>query len=128
MHSHSPFQNLNGNLIVGNQISKNGPDGDVPTSGPTESWSSATPPVVRRRYRNGHLANIISDEEIGIAAATNGAVDAHRNPLLDKHDVGLANLAAARSMRNKTGGAAKKARPTTNAPRLSGPMSRSIRG
>jgi hypothetical protein len=28
MHSHSPFQKLNDNLIVGNQISGNGPDSD----------------------------------------------------------------------------------------------------
>jgi hypothetical protein len=36
--------------------------------------------------------NIISDEKIGIAVATNGSVDAHLNSLLDKHDTGVANL------------------------------------
>ena len=93
MHSHSPFQNLNDNLIVGNQISKNGPDGDVPTSGPTgivvfSDTVGGAPPITGTVISQ----NIISDEEIGIAVATNGAVDAHLNSLLDKHDIGLANL------------------------------------
>jgi parallel beta-helix repeat protein len=93
MHSHSPFQNLNDNLIVGNQISNNGPDGDVPTSGPTgivvfSDAAGGAPPITGTLISQ----NSISDEEIGIAVATNGTVDAHLNALLDKHGIGVANL------------------------------------
>ena len=92
MHSHAPFQNLNNNLIVANQISRNGPDGDVPTSGPTgivvfSDIAGGAPPITGTLISQ----NIISDEEIGIAVATNGAVDAHLNSL-DKQDIGVANL------------------------------------
>ena len=66
MHSHSPFQNLNDNLIVGNQISNNGPDADVPTSGPTgivvfSDTVGGAPPITGTVISQ----NIISDEEIG---------------------------------------------------------------
>jgi parallel beta-helix repeat protein len=93
MHSHAPFQNLNNNLIVGNRISNNGPDGDVPTSGPTgivvfSDTAAGAPPITGTLISQ----NIISDEEVGIAVATNGSVDAHLNSLLDKHDIGVANL------------------------------------
>jgi parallel beta-helix repeat protein len=93
MHSHSPFQNLNNNLIVGNRISNNGPDADVPTSGPTgivvfSDIAGGAPPITGTLISQ----NIISDEAVGIAVATNGSVDAHLNSLLDKHDIGVANL------------------------------------
>jgi parallel beta-helix repeat protein len=93
MHSHSPFQNLNNNLIVGNRISNNGPDADVPTAGPTgivvfSDIAGGAPPITGTLISQ----NIISNEAIGIAVATNGSVDAHLNSLLDKHDTGLANL------------------------------------
>ena len=35
MHTHAPFQSLNDHLIIGNQISGNGPDGDPGTTVPT---------------------------------------------------------------------------------------------
>jgi len=93
MHSHAPFQNLNDNLIVGNQISDNGPDGDVPTSGPTgivvfSDVAGGAPPITGTVISQ----NVISNEEIDIAVATNGSVDAHLNSLLDKRDIGFANL------------------------------------
>jgi len=92
MHSHAPFQNLNNNLIVGNQITNNGPDGDAPTSGPTgivvfSDIAGGAPPITGTVISQ----NLISNEEIGIAVATNGAVDAHLNSL-DKMDVGVGNL------------------------------------
>ena len=93
MHSHSPFQNLNNNLIVGNRISNNGPDADVPTSGPAgivvfSDIAGGAPPITGTLISQ----NIISDEAVGIAVATNGSVDAHLNSLLDKHAIGVANL------------------------------------
>jgi len=70
----------------------NGPDGDVPTSGPTgivvfSDIAGGAPPIAGTVISQ----NIISNEDIGIAVATNGAVDAHLNSL-DKIDVGVANL------------------------------------
>jgi parallel beta-helix repeat protein len=96
MHSHAPFQNLNNNLITGNEISKNGPDGDVPTSGPTgivvfSDTGNGAPPITGTVISQ----NIIRDEAIGIAVATNGAVDAHLNTLLDHDGTGVASLGGA---------------------------------
>jgi len=93
MHSHGPFQNLNNNLIVGNRIANNGPDADAPTSGPTgivvfSDTAAGAPPITGTVISQ----NVISHEEIDIAVATNGSVDAHLNSLLDKHDTGVANL------------------------------------
>lgn len=99
MHSHSPFQNLNDNLITGNQISGNGPDGDVPTLGPTGIvvWSdtaSGAPPITGTVISQ----NIIKHEQVAITVATDGAVDAHLNSLLGRpvgvHNVGIGTVDA----------------------------------
>ncbi len=62
MHSHSPLQNLNDNLIVGNQISGNGPDSDPGTTVPTgidvfaDEVSGASPSPVRSSRKTSSRA------------------------------------------------------------------------
>jgi parallel beta-helix repeat protein len=91
MHSHSPLQNLNDNLIVGNQISGNGPDGDPGTTVPTgidvfadEAHGAApiTGTVITQ--------NTFKGEGIDIAVATSGGVTARFNSFFAP--VGVANL------------------------------------
>ncbi|HEX5370752.1 MAG TPA: right-handed parallel beta-helix repeat-containing protein, partial [Dehalococcoidia bacterium] len=75
IHSHSPFQNVNGNVITNNVISNNGADDDAETGGPTgivvfaDVASGAMP--IKTETISG---NRISNEAIGIfikgAAAT----------------------------------------------------------
>ena len=94
MHSHSPFQSLNDNLITGNRIAGNGADGDVPGSGTSgilifSDTSGGAPPITGTVISQ----NIISDEEVDITVATDGAVDAHLNSLLGR-SVGVQNMGA----------------------------------
>jgi parallel beta-helix repeat protein len=95
MHSHSPFQNLNDNLITGNRISRNGPDGDAPTTAPTgivvfSDTSGGAPPITGTVISQ----NVIQNEDIDIAVATDGSVDAHLNTLLGR-PIGVQNLGTA---------------------------------
>jgi parallel beta-helix repeat protein len=91
MHSHSPMQNLNDNLIAGNQISGDGPDPDPGTTLPTgisifsDTGAGALP-------INGTVitGNSFSNEGIAIAVKTPGKVTAHLNSF--KTTVGIANL------------------------------------
>jgi len=82
MHSHSPFQKLNDNLIAGNQISSNGPDSDPGTTVPTGivvfgDDAHGAPPITGTVI----TGNTISGEGIAIAVKTSGAVQAHFNSL-----------------------------------------------
>jgi parallel beta-helix repeat protein len=92
MHSHSPLQNLNDNLIVGNFLARNGPDSDPGVAVPVgidvfadEAAGGADPitgTVITR--------NIIKGEGIDIVVATSGGVTAHFNDLFG--NVGVSNL------------------------------------
>jgi parallel beta-helix repeat protein len=88
MHSHTPGQNLNNNVIVGNRISGNGPDtADAATPGPAGINIFGVSPV------RGTIVsqNIISDEAVDIAVNTSSHVSAHLNDLFG-HQIGVANL------------------------------------
>jgi parallel beta-helix repeat protein len=90
MHSHQPAQNLNNNLIVSNQISDNGPDGDPGTTVPAGivvfgDDAAHAPPITGTVISQ----NIIKGEGIDIAIRTSGTVDAHFNDLFD--DIGIWN-------------------------------------
>ncbi len=92
MHTHGPFQSLNDHLIIGNQISGNGPDGDVPTTVPTGiSIFSPVVPLTGIVI----VQNVFKREGIDISInTTNGAsaIDAHLNSFLG--DVGIDNIGA----------------------------------
>jgi parallel beta-helix repeat protein len=93
MHSHSPFQNLNDNLIVGNRLSDNGPDGDPGTIVPTGivvfgDDAAGAPPITGTVIAQ----NVIKREGIDVAVKTSGSVDLHLNSFFD--NVGVANLGA----------------------------------
>jgi hypothetical protein len=89
-HTHAPFQGLNGHLIVGNQISGNGPDSDPGTTVPT--GISIFSPVVPL---TGIVIsqNIIKGEGIAIAVNAPGAVEVRFNSLFG--DVGIDNIGTA---------------------------------
>jgi parallel beta-helix repeat protein len=91
MHTHAPFQSLNGHLIAGNTISGNGPDGDPGTTVPTGiSIFSPVVPV------EGIViaGNDFKREGIDIAAnvVAGSSVSAHLNSF--SGDVGVDNLVA----------------------------------
>jgi parallel beta-helix repeat protein len=91
MHTHAPFQSLNDHLIVGNQISGNGPDSDPGTTVPTGiSISSPVVPLTGIVI----VQNVFKHEgiDIGMNAANGSSVDAHFNSFLD--DVGVDNIGA----------------------------------
>jgi parallel beta-helix repeat protein len=92
LHTHGPDQSLNDHLIIGNQISGNGPDGDPGTTVPT--GISIFSPVVPL---TGIVIaqNVFKREGIDIGMNTaNGAstVDAHFNSFFG--DVGIDNIGA----------------------------------
>lgn len=85
MHSHSPGQNLNDNVIAANRISRNGGDGDVADPAPGSMGISivndpGAPPITGTVISQ----NIIKDEDIDIAVATDGDVQLHLNSLLGR--------------------------------------------
>jgi hypothetical protein len=88
MHSHTPDQNLNDNLIVGNRISRNGADtADAATPGPTGinvfGVSPVTGTVIAR--------NVIKDEAEDVVTKTPAEVNVHFNDLVGGN-IGLDNL------------------------------------
>lgn len=90
MHSHTPGQNLNNNMIVGNRISGNGADtADAATPGPAGINVFGVSPV-----RGTIISqNIISDEAVDLAVNTPSYVDAHLNDFFGRK-WGVANLGA----------------------------------
>ncbi len=89
LHTHGPFQSLNDHLITGNQISRNGPDGDPGTTVPT--GISIFSPVVPL---SGIVItqNVFKDEGIDIAmnAVAGTTVAAHLNSFFGP--VGVDNI------------------------------------
>jgi len=91
MHTHAPFQSLNDHLIVGNQISGNGPDPDPGTTVPTGiSISSPVVPVTGIVI----IQNVFKNEgiDIGVNVAPDSSIQAHFNSLFGP--VGIDNLGA----------------------------------
>ena len=90
IHAHSPFQSLGDHQIVGNRISRNGPDGDPGTTVPTGiSLSSEGPPLVGIVISQ----NVIEGEDIGVVMKTVDAstdIQVHFNSLAS--DIGVQNL------------------------------------
>ena len=91
MHSHSPLQNLNDNLIAGNQISGNGPDGDPGTTVPTgidvfADEAAGAAPITGTVITQ----NIFKGEGIDLAVATSGGITVRFNSFFDY--VGIVNL------------------------------------
>ncbi len=91
MHSHAFNQDLNDNLIVGNQISGNGPDGDSASGAPTgivvfSDDSGGAAPITGTLISK----NVFKQEGIDVAVKTPGSVDTHFNNFLDS--VGVSNL------------------------------------
>lgn len=89
LHTHAPFQSLNDHLIMGNQISRNGPDGDPGTTVPT--GISIFSPVVPL---TGIVIaqNVFKGEgiDIGINVVNGSRVTAHFNSFFG--DVGIDNI------------------------------------
>jgi parallel beta-helix repeat protein len=88
MHSHTPAQNLNDNLIVGNRISGNGADTeDAATPGPTGINVFGLSPITGTIISE----NVIDDEAVDIATKTPAQVNVHLNDLLGEK-IGVDNL------------------------------------
>lgn len=89
LHTHNPFQSLNDHLIIGNEISGNGPDGDPGTTVPT--GISIFSPVVPL---TGIVIaqNVFKREgiDIGINVVNGSTVTAHFNSFLGA--VGIDNI------------------------------------
>ena len=89
LHTHAPFQSLNNHLIMGNQISGNGPDSDPGTTVPT--GISIFSPVVPL---TGIVIaqNVFKREgiDIGINVVSGSTVMAHHNSFFG--DVGIDNI------------------------------------
>jgi Right handed beta helix region len=88
MHSHTPGQNLNDNAIVGNHISENGADtADAATPGPTGINVFGVSAVTGTVISG----NVIQDEAEDIVTKTPAEIDAHFNDLLGGN-IGVDNL------------------------------------
>jgi hypothetical protein len=88
MHSHTPDQNLDDNIIIGNLISDNGADtADAATPGPTGinvfGVSSVTGTLI--------TGNVINNEAVDIATNTPAQVNVHLNDILGMR-IGVDNI------------------------------------
>ena len=76
MHSHTPGQNLDDNIILGNFIAGNAKDSDdAATAGPTGINVFGVSPIAGTVIAK----NVIADETIAVAINTPGDVDVHLN-------------------------------------------------
>ena len=79
LHSHTPNQNLNDNVITGNRISGNGADtDDAATPGPTGINVFGVSPITGTVISE----NVIDDEAVDIATNTPAHVNAKNTPTL----------------------------------------------
>lgn len=89
LHTHGPFQRLNDHLIMGNQISGNGPDGDPGTTVPTgiSIFSPVVPltgiVIARNEFKGEGI-------DIGINVVDGSSVTAHFNSFFGA--VGIDNI------------------------------------
>ncbi len=78
MHGHTPNQNLNDNVIAGNQISGNGPDtDDAATPGPAGIIVSGISPITGTIISQ----NVVTNEAISVAVFAPGDARVQRNSL-----------------------------------------------
>jgi parallel beta-helix repeat protein len=90
LHSHTPNQNLNDNVITGNHISGNGADtDDAATPGPTGINVFGVSPITGTVISE----NVIDDEAVDIVTNTPAQVAVHLNDLLDGK-IGVDNISA----------------------------------
>jgi nitrous oxidase accessory protein NosD len=88
-HSHDPFDNLNDNKIIGNQISGNGADTeDAATPGTTGINVFGASPITGTLI----VENVITNQDDDIVVKTTGHVEAHLNQLPGR--TGVANVNA----------------------------------
>ncbi len=87
LHGHTPNQNLNNNVIIGNQISGNGPDtDDAATPGPAGIIISGISPITGTLISG----NTISQEAVDVAIFAAGDARVNRNTFVG--GTGIANL------------------------------------
>jgi len=87
LHGHTPNQNLNNNVIIGNQISGNGPDtDDAATPGPTGIVVSGIDPITGTII----AGNTISQQAVDVAIFAPGDARVQRNTFTG--GIGIANL------------------------------------
>lgn len=84
---HPPNPNVDNNSIVGNYISGNAADPDIPTAGPTGISIGAVTPITGLVISG----NVIEDEMIDVATNSASVLELHMNDLSGKK-VGVGNL------------------------------------